>query len=70
MYARFTFKIAACVPCTKHCERIQKFKESGNLKYLYRNELGKACISHDAGYSNSKNLAKRTIIDKILKGRP
>ena len=64
------FTCGACVPCTKHCERIQKFKESGNFKHLYRNELDKACIAHDAGYSNSKNLAKRTIIDKILKGRP
>ena len=24
---------------TKHCERIQTFRETGNLKHLYRNEL-------------------------------
>ena len=29
----------------------------------------KACFSHDAAYSESKNLAKRTILDKILKDR-
>ena len=39
----------------------------GNLKHLHRNELGKACFAHDATYSDSKYLAKRTNSDKILK---
>ena len=26
-------------PFTKHCERIQKFKEAGDLNYIYKNEL-------------------------------
>ena len=56
-----------CGPFTKHSERIQKFREKGNSKHLYRNELDKAWFSHDAAYSNSKDLAKRTISDKILK---
>ena len=47
----------------------KKFKEIGNLKHLYRNELDKACSTHDAAYSDSKGLAKRTISDKILKNR-
>ena len=29
----------------------------------------KACFAHDAAYSDSKDLAKRTISDKILKDR-
>ena len=58
---------SACRPFTKHRERIQKFRETGNLKHLYRNELDKACFAHDAAYSDSKDLAKRTISDKILK---
>ena len=29
----------ACGPFTKHREGIQKFRETGNLKHLYRNEL-------------------------------
>ena len=29
----------------------------------------KACFTHDAAYSDSKDLTKRTISDKILKGR-
>ena len=60
---------SASGPFTKHCERIQKFRETGHLKHLYRNELDKACFAHDAAYSDSKDLAKRTISDKILKDR-
>ena len=35
---RFTY--SACGPFSKHCERNQKFRETGNLKHLHRNELG------------------------------
>ena len=63
------FTYTACEPFTKHRERIQKFRETGNLKHLYRNELDKACFAHDAAYSHSNDLAKRTISDKIFKNR-
>ena len=53
------FTYSACGPFTKHRERIQKFRETGNLKHLYRNELDKACFAHDAGYSESKKLPER-----------
>ena len=33
------FTCNACGPFSKHCERIQKFREAGNLKHLHRNEL-------------------------------
>ena len=62
---RFTY--SNCRPFTKHRERIQKFRETENLKHWYRNELNNACLAHDAAYSESKDLAKRTISDKILK---
>ena len=39
------------------------------MKKLCRNELDKACFAHDATYSDSKDLAKRTVSDKILKDR-
>ena len=51
----------------KHRERIQKFREPGNLKHLYSNELDKAYFAHDAAYSDSKDLAKRPISDKVFK---
>ena len=34
-------------------------KETGNLKHLYRNKLDTACFTHDAAYSDSKDLAKK-----------
>ena len=48
---------------------IVKELKNCNLKHLYRNELGKACFAHDATYSDSKDLAKKTISNKILKDR-
>ena len=58
------FTYSAYGPFTKHPERIQKFREIGNLKHLHRNELDKAYFAHDAAYSDSEDLAKRTISDK------
>ena len=63
------FTYSACGPFTKHLERIQKFRETVNLKHLYRNELNEACSAHDAVYSDNNDLAKKTISDKILKDR-
>ena len=60
------FTYSACGPFITNCERIQKFRETGNLKHLYRNELDKACFAHDAVYFDSKDLTERTISDKIL----
>ena len=63
------FTYSTCGSFTKHRERIQKFRETRNLNHLYRNELDKACFAHDAAYSDSKDLDKRTTSDKILKDR-
>ena len=63
------FTYSTCGPFTKHKQRIQKFKETGDTSYIYKNELGKACFAHDAAYSDSKNLANRTIADKILRDK-
>ena len=38
------FTYSACGPLTKHRERIQQFRETCNLKYLYRNKLVKVTI--------------------------
>ena len=63
------FTYSACGPFTRHEERIQKFKETGDTNYLFKNELDKACFVHDAAYSDSKDLTKRTIADKNFKKR-
>ena len=63
------FTYSACGPFTKHEQRIQEFKETGDTNYIYKNELDKACFVHDAAYSDSKDLTKRTVADKILKNK-
>ena len=63
------FIYSACGPFTKHKQRIQKFKETGDTNYIYKNELDKACFAHDAAYSDSNDLIKRTVADKILKNK-
>ena len=62
------FTYSACGPFTRHEERIQKFKETGDTNYVFKNELNKASFIHDAAYSDKKNK-KRTIADKNLKNR-
>ena len=60
------FNYSACGPFTKNKERIQKLKKAGDTKYIYRNELDKACFQHDRAYGDFKDLAKRTVSDKVL----
>ena len=47
--------------------RIQKFKETGNVNYIYKNELDKTYLADDSVYANSKDLAKRTVSEKVVK---
>ena len=61
------FTYSACGPFTKNEERIQKFKETGNTDFIYKNKLDKACFQHDMAYGKSKDLIKRTQSDKVLK---
>ena len=55
------FTYSACGPFTKHKERIQKVKETGDTNYIYKNELDKACFAHDAAYSDNKILQKELL---------
>ena len=41
----------------------------GNTNFIYKKELDKACFQHDMAYGKSKDLAKRTQSDKILKDK-
>ena len=63
------FTHSGCGPFTKHCGRIQKLRETCDLKHFYKYDLDKACFSHDATYSDSKDLAKKTISDMISEDR-
>ena len=63
------FTYSACGPFTKNKERIQKFKETGDKSYIYRNELDKACFQHDIAYGNFKDLKRRIFSDKVLRDK-
>ena len=54
------FVYSACGPFTRDKERIKKFKQTGDTRYIYRNELDKACFQHDSGYADHKDLIHRT----------
>ena len=63
------FTYSACRPFTKNKERIQKFKETGDTNYIYKNELDKACFQHDMAYGDFKDLTRRTASDKVLRDK-
>ena len=63
------FTYSACGPFTKNKERIEKFMQTGNTDFIYRNELDKACFQHDMAYGKSKDLTKGTESDKVLRDK-
>ena len=63
------FTYSACGPFTKNKKRIEKFMQTGNTDFIYKNELDKACFQHDMAYGKSKDLVKRTQSDKVLRDK-
>ena len=63
------FTYSACGPFTKNKERIEKFIQTGNTNYIYKNDLDKACFQHDMAYGKYKNLTKRTQSIKVLRDK-
>ena len=63
------FTYSACRPFTKNKDRIQKFKQTGDSEYIYRNELDKDCFQHDMPYGYFKDLARTTAADKVLRDK-
>ena len=64
---RFTY--SACGPFNKNKEGIQKFVERGDSRYIYKNELDKACFQRDMADGDFKDLARRTASDKVLRDK-
>ena len=60
------FTHSACGSFTKNKKRIEKFMQTGKTDFIDENELDKACFQHDMVYGKSKDLIKRTQLDKIL----
>ena len=40
------FTYSTCGSFTKNKGKIQKIKETGDMKYIYKNDLDKACFQH------------------------
>ena len=64
-----SFTYSARGPFTKNKDRNEKFVQTGNTDFIYRNELDKAYFQHDMAYNKSKDLAKRTQSDKVLRDK-
>ena len=50
------FTCSACGPFTKNKKRIQKFRQTGDSRYIYRIELDKTCFQHDMAYGDFRDL--------------
>ena len=60
------FAYSVCGPFNKNKGSIRKFKEAGDSRYIYQNELDKACFEHDRAYGDFKDLNRTTAADKVL----
>ena len=60
----FTYSVFG--PFTKNKERIQKFKETGDSRYIHQNELNKFYFQHEMAYQDFKDLSRRRASDKVL----
>ena len=63
------FTYSSCGPFTKNKERIQKFKETGDSRYICQKELDKACFQQDMAYADFEDLPRRTAADKVLRDK-
>ena len=62
------FTYSTCDLFVKNKERVEKFMQTGNTDFIYKNELNKARIQH-MSYGKSNDLIKRTQSDKVLKNK-
>ena len=60
---KFGFTYSACGPFIINKKRIQKFTETGDSRYIYRNEIDRPCFQHGMANRDFKDLAKRTASD-------
>ena len=56
----------ACELFNKHKQRIQISKQTVGSRYIHRKNIDKAIFQHDIAYNAYKNLARRTVSDKVL----
>ena len=61
------FTYSVCGLFTKDKERTEKFIQTGNTDFIYKNEFDKDCFQHDMVYCKSNDLTKRTQSDNFLR---
>ena len=47
----------------------KEFTQTENKDFIYKNDLDKACFQHDIAYGKSKDLVKRTQLDKVVRNK-
>ena len=52
-----------------HLQKTQRKKETGDSRYIYQNELDKACLQHEMAYGHFKDLNRRRAADKALRDK-
>ena len=63
------FTYGTCGTFTKNKEIIIKKKETVDSRYIYQNDLDKACFQHDMAYGDFKYLNIRTFADKLKRNK-
>ena len=58
------------VHSTEIKKSIERFMQTRNTDFIYRNDLDKTCFQHDMAYSKSKDVANRTQSDRLLIDKP
>ena len=61
------FTYSAFGPFTKNQERIERFMQTRNTDFTYKNEPDKACFQHNMAYGKSKNQSDKVLKDKAFK---
>ena len=61
------FTYSNCGPFTKNKERIEKFMQTGNTDFIYRNKLDTACFQHDMASGKLKDFNQ---LSKVLRDKP
>ena len=63
------FTYSVCVPFTKNKQRMKKSIQTGNIDFIYKNQLDNACFQHDMAYGKAKDFVRRTQSDKVLRDK-
>ena len=60
------FIYSGCGPFNKNKDRIQKFKETGDSRYIHQHELDKACFKHNMALKILKICLEEQLLIKYF----